>query len=159
MTPDALDIGKLRELLEKATPGPWTANPFGFVFFGHSEIAARAIPADAALTAALRNAAPALLDRLEAVEREVERLRKENAARKDLCTAYRVGNPNPSLSTRSAEANGAEPDDGIARWLYEQWCSAKGYDPKPDLPATGSIFHHEAGVVRRMVRAGAEETR
>ena len=68
------DIKRLRELCDAATPGPWAEQhwkgaPDGCVYAGNEWIANASIE-NAALIAAARTALPALLDRLEAVERE-----------------------------------------------------------------------------------------
>jgi hypothetical protein len=97
---DTQTIALLRELLAKATPGEWLVMPGGFgkynqphvssvyfpgetlcyiarcgdCFMPHdAELSGHNPPADAELIAAAVNALPALLDRLEELEREVEK--------------------------------------------------------------------------------------
>lgn len=80
---DDIDIAALRELLAKATPGPWQAWDRGIGWEVHdaskneinSGFRETFSEADAALIAALRNAAPALLDRIETLTAENERLK------------------------------------------------------------------------------------
>lgn len=76
---DGIDIAALRELLAKATPGPWDWDGDGpaAVFALDADGAqdahvADSSPLDAALICAARNAVPGLLDRIEALERSVE---------------------------------------------------------------------------------------
>jgi hypothetical protein len=87
----ALDLGALRELCEKATPGPWEARLDRYdpviVSAGsnwpHGDDEAHAtayVPADAVFIAAARSAVPALLA-------EVERLRAERDRARDIAVA------------------------------------------------------------------------
>lgn len=86
------DIAKLRELLAKATPGPWDAMntfaeqgveiwdggpgdmPIARLAYRYPKVPGRDAHPDAALIVALHNAAPALLDEVEAL-----RLHRESA--------------------------------------------------------------------------------
>jgi hypothetical protein len=77
------DTKALRELLAKATPGPWRHDAGDTAVFATAPsktgsrllqtlVAGNAAPNDAALIVALHNAAPALLDEIDRL-REVER--------------------------------------------------------------------------------------
>lgn len=95
-----VDTARLRELLAKATPGEWKhyrrkptkkewqidavddANGDAVVHrtgFDASPLRQKAKAANAALIVALRNAAPALLDEVEALRAEKDVISKENA--------------------------------------------------------------------------------
>jgi hypothetical protein len=92
----ALDLGALRELCEKATPGPWEArlDRYDPVIVsagsnwprGDDEAHATAyVPADAVFVAAARSAVPALLA-------EVERLRAERDTARNIAVALEQQN-------------------------------------------------------------------
>jgi hypothetical protein len=94
MSPSSLDLAALRSLVERATPGPWEDLGDG-TWFKDREICGPAYrdaqgnrcvpvvcstpprPNDADFIAASRTAVPALLDMVEALKAEVERLREE----------------------------------------------------------------------------------
>lgn len=82
---DSPDLSTLDRLAAQATPEPWTVNR-NYLLYGphsHKHIATfwdtgtvvDRSPADAVLTAALRNAAPALIAELRALRAEMARLR------------------------------------------------------------------------------------
>jgi hypothetical protein len=94
MSPSSLDLAALRSLVERATPGPWEDLGDG-TWFKDREICGPAYrdaqgnrcvpvvcstpprPNDADFIAASRTAVPALLDMVEALKAEAERLREE----------------------------------------------------------------------------------
>ena len=93
MTAD-IDTARMRELLAKATPGPWKAWDRGIGWEVHdendieinSEFRETFREGDAALIVALRNAAPALLDTIVALRAENAALVHDIARRVDLET-------------------------------------------------------------------------
>lgn len=47
-----------------------------------------------------------------------------------------------------------EREAGLARWLYEYWCSAKGEGAREDMPGPNSQFRHDAREVIAFVLRG-----
>lgn len=93
MTPP-LDTAALRKLLEAATPGPWHLYAkhklvickeddfsIGQMSAGYPQAPLKEQEANAALIVAMRNALPALLDRLKELERDAARWRFVVSAR------------------------------------------------------------------------------
>jgi hypothetical protein len=94
---DAL-VDRLRDLLGKATPGPWETSVDYSGRYAVACVKKAGLPAclcdwenehDFHMIAALRNAAPALLDRIEALEREVRGWRE--------CALYDPTVPKPTF--------------------------------------------------------------
>lgn len=75
-----IDIDKLRELIEKATSGPWCDGNYGRIAIANEKglfngcVASNALQADLDAIVALRNAAPDLLDELERLRLVVARI-------------------------------------------------------------------------------------
>ena len=132
-----MDIAKLRELMEKATPGPWGEN-VGYIssstakeYRGKAIIAAPVAAvhdvvdrreqnkANAALIVAAVNALPSLIARLEAAEKVVE------AARlfKEWCDKEKAG---PQWSSELGR-NGPNGEAEWSEWWNEQlWLAGEG---------------------------------
>jgi hypothetical protein len=118
MTASALDV--LRELLEKATPGEWVAWDRGIGYEVHDQNANEInngfretfSKEDAELIAAMKNALPSLLTRIQELERERDALKMLNDGHQRLATKYR-------LQAEAAEHRALESakDAQRYRWL------------------------------------------
>lgn len=73
------DTQRLRELLAAATPGPWEQKNGGHVYNGpqHLPVCKVSMASDGAFIAALRNAAPALLEELDSLRKKATELKDE----------------------------------------------------------------------------------
>jgi hypothetical protein len=150
---------RLRELLDKATLGPWEADRAvvyvgrqgdlgvdGHPAWGGFDL--RYVPraeANAALIAELRNQAPALLDALTAAEAQVAELRAENARLVEAFIQERTENLWNAYSTgheRDGQWSHSFMSDG--EWLIRE----VGLDPKDG-------WYDAEEVKRRMPEAAA----
>lgn len=160
MTSD--EIKRLRELANAATPGPWTheqtLTPSGEVHCDIVRTPGAATLAfdgyggdadfyehDAAFIAAARTALPALLDRCEAAEAEVERWQRETAGAKASRDYSReqYGTARAEIEDLRATLLGVQPLIGrvvnaIADWIDE--CADKWPGANPNEAATLKLF-------------------
>lgn len=92
-------IERLRELLQKATPGPWRVVGRDFCLKGFPQVEMNTpdghyfpvnFAEDADLIVETRNSLPSLLDRLEQAEARVQELEKGASVRASLMAEYYV---------------------------------------------------------------------
>jgi hypothetical protein len=124
----SLDIPALRRLLAEATPGPWVPvhhpgeDPLEWlVMFPDGEDASVLNEANAALIAALVNAAPALLDRVEAAGIDAAGFR--TATRVASTTLGQLTAERDQLRAREAELLAGADADGFELTRLSQECT------------------------------------
>lgn len=124
------DRQRLREVEKRASRGPWgwastMGNGFAVHHGEHDTIALYALRADAKFIAAAREAVPALLDELEAVERERDEARSEA---RTMMVERDVAMDGVGTAVSRAEA--AEAKVARVRELAERWDAiTKGPSP------------------------------
>jgi hypothetical protein len=159
MPADPIDLDHLRRLLASATPGLWETarDPYRVHDAEGEAIADTWSPSDAALIAALRNAAPTLIDEVERLRAEVARIREaadvapeddlawvvvrkldeaENVGA-DMAAAWGALGPNAEGATlaeasRRAVASAREEGRAEERAAIVRWLRAEDYGYAPD---------------------------